>query len=63
MNVQSLLMIKPYFPFGKTVRHVCTPLRVSLVAQLVKSPPAMEETLGWIPGSGRSPGEGNGNPL
>jgi len=35
----------------------------SLVAQLVKKPPAMRETwvrsLNW----GRSPGEGNGNPL
>ena len=37
----------------------------SLVAQLVKNLPAMQET--WvqtqIPGSGRSFGEGNGNPL
>jgi len=41
----------------------------SLVAQLVKNPLAMQETacnagdLGLIPGSGRSPGEGNDNPL
>ena len=36
----------------------------SLVAQTVKTPlPAMLEDLGLIPGSGRSPGEGNGNPL
>ena len=40
-----------------------------LVAQLVKNPLAVQETacnagdLGSIPGSGRSPGEGNGNPL
>ena len=35
-----------------------------LVAQSVKNPPAMQETcLSSIPGSGRSPGEGNGNPL
>ena len=37
----------------------------SLIAQSVKNLPAMQET--WvqtqIPGSGRSPGEGNGNPL
>ena len=33
----------------------------SLVTQLVKNPPAMQET-GLILGSGRSPGEGNGNP-
>ena len=32
---------------------------------MVKNMPAMRETwdLGLIPGSGRSPGEGNGNPL
>ena len=36
----------------------------SLVAQTVKTPlPAMLEDPGSIPGSGRSPGEGNGNPL
>ena len=35
----------------------------------VKNPPAMQETaynvgdMGSIPGEGRSPGEGNGNPL
>ena len=32
-------------------------------AQSVKKPPAMQETPASIPGSGRSPGEGNGNPL
>ena len=35
----------------------------SLVAQMVKNLPAMQETQGLIPASGRSPGEGNGNPL
>ena len=39
----------------------------SLVAQLIKNPPAMRETwvpsLDSIPGLGRSPGEGNGYPL
>ena len=34
----------------------------SLVAEMVKSLPAMQETV-WISVSGRSPGEGNGNPL
>ena len=38
-------------------------LGVSLVAQTVKNLPAVQETPGSIPGSGRSPGEGNGNPL
>ena len=42
---------------------------LSLVAQSVKNPPAMQETAsdkgdpGLIPGLGRSPGKGNGNPL
>ena len=30
---------------------------------LVKNPPANAEDTGWIPGLGRSSGEGNGNPL
>ena len=29
----------------------------------LKNPPANAEDMGSIPGSGRSPGEGNGNPL
>ena len=37
------------------------PLRAFLVAQMVKNLPAMQE--GSISGSGRSPGEGNGNPV
>ena len=42
---------------------------LSLVAQWVKNPPAVQETArdaadpGLVPGSGRSPGEGNGDPL
>ena len=35
----------------------------SLVAQLVKNPPAMWETWVSIPGLGRSPGKGKGYPL
>ena len=35
----------------------------SLVAQLVKNPPAMPETWGSIPGLGRSPGERKGYPF
>ena len=38
------------------------PSGASLVAQMVKNLPAMQETVS-IPESGRSPGEGNGNPL
>ena len=33
------------------------------MAQIVKDSPAMQEDLGSIPGLGRSPGGGNGNPL
>ena len=39
-----------------------TILLASLTAQLLKNPPAMQETLGPIPGLGRSPGEGKGYP-
>ena len=38
--------------------------RISLVAQTVKNLPAVQEAQVWcLPGSGRSPGEGNGSPL
>ena len=30
---------------------------------VAKNPPANEGDMGWIPGLGRSPGEGNGNPF
>ena len=33
------------------------------MASVVKNLPANAGDPGWIPGSGRSPGEGNGNPL
>ena len=35
----------------------------SLVVQMVKDLPANAGDLGLIPGSGRSPGEGKGDPL
>ena len=35
----------------------------SFIAQVVKNPPAVQETLGLIPGLGRSAGEGKGYPL
>ena len=39
--------------------------KASPMAQLVKNPPADAEDIGdsSVPGSGRSTGEGNGNPL
>ena len=39
------------------------PFRASLVAHLIKSLPCNVRDLGSIAWSGRSPGEGNGNPL
>ena len=39
------------------------PLRASQVALVVRNPPVIQEKCCFIPGSGRSPGEGNGNPL
>ena len=30
---------------------------------MVNNPPANEEDAGWLPGLGRFPGEGTGNPL
>ena len=39
-------------------------IQVALMAQIVKNLPRMQETqVRSIPGSGRSPGEGNGYPL
>ena len=37
--------------------------RASLVVQQLRNPPPNAGDVGSIPGSGRSPGEGNGNPL
>ena len=41
----------------------CGYKKTFLVAEMVKNLPAMQEDPGSIPGSGRSPGEGSGNPL
>ena len=39
-------------------------LRASLAAQMIKNLPTIQETqVGLVPGSGRSPAEGNGSPL
>ena len=59
-----------YSPWGHKdsdmTEQACTHHRFSLVAQLVKNPPANAEDArdaSSIPGSERSLGEGNGNPL
>ena len=41
----------------------CRLYGASLLAQMLKILPAMQETLVQFPGSGRSPGEGNSNLL
>ena len=46
--------------------QLCTCVWASYVALVVKNPPANAgdaRDVGSIPGLGRSPGEGNGNPL
>ena len=43
-----------------TIANISFFLRASLVAQLVKNLPIIQETWGLIPGLGRSPGEGKG---
>ena len=48
--------------FGRT-GIINTMLRTSLVAQTVKASAYNARDPGSIPGSGRSPGEGNGNPF
>ena len=57
--------IEPTFPAASALQ-MGSLLLVSMVAQLVKNPPASARelrALGFIPGLGRSPGEGHGNPL
>ena len=49
---------------GESTVSIVARNEASLVAQMVKNLPAMQETwLGSTSGSGKSPGEGNGNPL
>ena len=48
---------------GEEIGYPLQYSRASLVAQLVKNPPAMRENLGLILGLGRCPGGGHGNPL
>ena len=54
----SFLHNKPKIIIGRDYLH-----QASRVAQLVRNLPAMQETRGSVPGFGRSPGEGRGNPL
>ena len=54
--------IEPTFPAASALQ-MGSLLLVSMVAQLVKNLPSNAGDVGSISGLGRSPGEGNGNPL
>ena len=63
------------FPFTLTLKwsgHLILPLTINKQAKMpkgfpggsaLKNLPANAGDVGWIPGLGRSSGEGNGNPL
>ena len=53
-------MLKPGL---ENFEHYFASFGASLIAQLVKNLPANAGDTGLIPELGRSPGEGNGNPL
>ena len=63
-SVAYLFSIHLFMPFVFWLQYLFTLkyflIRASPVAHLVKNLPTMWETLGLIPGSGRSPGEGKG---
>ena len=57
-NFTLILFLKVYF-----ISLYSSHIRTSLVALMVKNLPTMQGELSSVPGLGRSPGEGNGNPL
>ena len=76
MHLDEGRTLKKIFSPGFTLDWISTPgtmfllirrvTGASQVALMVKNTPANagdSEGLSWIPGSGRSPGVGNGNPL
>ena len=66
LQVDSLLLSHWESPQTTKVQANLTPTSLpwaSLVAQRLKASARNVGDLGSIPGSGRSPGEGNGNPL
>ena len=50
-------------PLGEGIGYPLQYSWVSVVAQTLKNSPAVQETWGSIPGLGKSPGGGHGNPL
>ena len=67
LTFRSLIHFEFIFVYGVRKCSSFILFLASLVAQRLKRLPPMRETqvrsLGSTPGSGRSPGEGNGNPL
>ena len=66
MNQKGLpaIFIRECLPLFSFKSCIVSRLKVSQVVQLVKNPPANAgdtRDVGLIPGSGRSPGGGNGN--
>ena len=63
----SLCCVLIHFKTGGSVCGGALPSCMYFVGfpggSVVKNPPANARDMGWIPESGRSPGEGNGNPL
>ena len=57
-------MLQPCKDSNKMARPLARQLLLSLPhGSVIKKPPANDGDVGLIPGSGRSPGEGNGKPL
>ena len=54
-------LMVPFFPHLDNA--ACYGVKKWLKKKQTKSLPANAGAVGWIPGSGRSPGEGNGSPL
>ena len=52
-----------YIPLIKYICFIIVMITHFPGALVVKTPPPSAGDVGLIPGSGRSPGEGNGNPL
>ena len=68
MDIKVVSMV--WLGYCSSAEHVCLCLLTICMSYLcspggsvVKNPPANAGEVGSIPGSGRSPGEGNGNPL
>ena len=66
LNPRGNILFSSQFQYSATIRSISEQFYnnvTSLVAQTVKASAYNSGDLGLIPHSGRSPGEGNGNPL